>query len=330
MGAVGATVGTMAAGAMGRAGGIVPEAAGAWDMPGQNGPKSPTPSQPEHPTVAPMAIGLFIELTDEPEPIIAQVRELGMSNCFLFLDKYLGSYSNARAQQVGDLLEKYGVVPTAVEVVGPPPIVWDFLRGPSTLGIVPRATRTARMDALKRTSDFAKLLNIGQVQTHCGYIPEDPADPVYEETVLAIREVAQHCAGNGQLFLMETGQETPTTTSRTLQDVDQPNLGVGLDVANLIVFGKANPVDAIDIIGRHVRTVHAKDGRWPSDPMKPGPQVLIGTGLVDFHTVFTKLRRIGYAGPITIETWGSQRVADVRVEKQFLDRVLARVHSETA
>lgn len=324
--AVGATVGTMAAGAMGPTSGIVPEAAGAWIMPGGTGPEFPAPSELEHPAVAPMAVGLFIQLDNQPEAIIARVHELGMSNCFLFLDSYLGSYSKPLAQQVGDLLEKYRVVPTAVEVVGPPPIAWDFLHGPLTLGLVPRATRTARMDALKRTSDFAKLLDIGQVQTHCGFIPEDPADPVYEEVVLAIRDVAQHCAGNGQLFLMETGQETPTTTSRVIHDVDQPNLGVGLDAANLILFGKANPVDAVDIIGPYVRSFHAKDGRWPTDPMQPGAQALIGTGLVDFPAVFTKLHRLGYTGAVTIEA-KPQQIAEVPAEKQYLEGVIARVLS---
>jgi sugar phosphate isomerase/epimerase len=277
-----------------------------------------------------MAVGLFIQLDNEPEAVIARVHDLGMSNCFLFLDNYLGSYSKVRAQQVGDLLEKYSLVATAVEVVGPPPIAWDFLRGPLTLGLVPRGTRTARMDALKQTSDFAKLLGISQVQTHCGFIPEDPADPVYEEVVAAIREVAQHCAGNGQQFLMETGQETPTTTSRVILDVDQPNLGIGLDVANLILFGKANPVDAADIIGPYVRSFHAKDGRWPTDPMQPGAQALIGTGLVDFHAVFTKLHRLGYTGAVTIETSHPQQIATVPAEKQYLEEVIAQVRSEPA
>ena len=57
--------------------------------------------------------------------------------------------------------------------------MWDFLQGPSTIGLVPPKTRAARIDALRQASDFAKLLGIGQVQTHCGFIPEDPADPLY-------------------------------------------------------------------------------------------------------------------------------------------------------
>lgn len=275
----------------------------------------------------PMAVGLLISPSTAPEETIRRVQDLGFSNCFLSLDGYINRFTPAIASQLQDLLTKYNLVATTVEVVGPPPLEWNFLRGPSTIGLVPPATRASRIDALRQVSDFAKLLGIAQVQTHCGFIPEDPANPLYPETVEAIRAVASHCNGNGQYFLMETGQETPTTMSRMIRDVNMPNLAVGLDTANLILYGKANPVDAIDILGPHIRSVHAKDGRWPTDPDQLGEEVLIGKGLVDFRAVFTKLHRIGYIGAITIEreTSGPQQIEDVRQEKIYLERILSDV-----
>jgi sugar phosphate isomerase/epimerase len=294
--------------------------------------KSNTAATPAQPSLPPMAVGLIIQPANGAEAAISRVHDLGMSNCFFSLDGYLGKFSKPLAQELTGLLEKYNLVPTAAEVVRPDPLIWDFLHGPSTIGLVPRATRAARIDALKQTSDFAVLLNIPCVQTHCGFIPEDPANPLYDETVLAIREVAQHCAANGQHFLMETGQETPTTMSRALKDVDQPNLAVGLDTANLILYGKANPVDAVDIVGPHVRSIHAKDGKWPTDPMKLGEEVLIGTGLVDFEKVFSKLHRLGYTGAVTIEreTSGPQQIADVRAEKIYLEKIITKVLAQQA
>jgi sugar phosphate isomerase/epimerase len=275
----------------------------------------------------PMALGLVVSPFAAPEATIRRVHDLGFTNCFLSLDAYINGFTPAVSSQLRDLLARYEVTATTVEVVGPPPLVWDFLQGPSTIGVVPPKTRAARIDALRQVSDFAKTLGIAQVQTHCGFIPEDPADPLYPGAVEAIRTVAQHCHGNGQYFLMETGQETPTTMSRMIHDVDLPNLSVGLDTANLILYGKANPVDAVDILGPHVRSIHAKDGRWPTDPSKLGEEVLIGKGLVDFKAVFTKLHRLGYAGAVTIEreTSGPQQIEDVRQEKLYLERILQEV-----
>src|SRR6202789_1496857 len=246
----------------------------------------------------PMDVGLLIAPFGAPEEHFRRVRELGFDNCFLSLDGYIGGFTPAVVGQFRDLIAKYNLTVTAVEVVGPGRLEWNFTEGPSTIGLVPPGTRAARIDALRQVSSFAKQLGILQVQTHCGFIPEDPADPLYAQTVEAIREVARICQSNGQYFLMETGQETPTTMSRMLRDVAIPNLAVGLDTANLILYGKANPVDAVDILGPHVRSMHAKDGKWPTNPDLLGQEVVIGTGLVDFKQVFTKLKRAGYTGPI--------------------------------
>ena len=129
---------------------------------------------------------------------------------------------------------------------------------------------------------------------------------------------------------METGKETPTTMLRALKDVGEPNLGVGLDTANLILYGKANPVDALEILGPYVRSMHAKDGKWPTDPKKLGEEVLIGKGAVDFHKVFAKLHSLGYKGAVTIEreTSGPQQIEDVKAEKIYLERIIAQVQQK--
>ena len=274
-----------------------------------------------------MELGLIVSPFGAPEATFRRVHDLGFSNCFLSLDGYINGFTPELAAEFRDLLAKYQLIATTVEVVGPPPLEWNFTRGPSTIGLVPPKTRAARIDALRQTSDFAKLLGVPQVQTHCGFIPEDPADPLYAGAVEAIRAVALHCQGNGQYFLMETGQETPITMLRMIGDVALPSLAVGLDTANLILYGKANPVDAVDIIGAHVRSVHAKDGRWPTNPSELGEEVLIGKGLVDFRQVFTKLHRFGYTGAVTIEreTSGPQQIEDVRQEKLYLERILREI-----
>jgi L-ribulose-5-phosphate 3-epimerase len=307
------------------------ERSGLANLPSSAGAASSRSADPLS-SLKPMAVGLMIQPATGAEAAMSHVKDLGLSNCFLSLDAYIGHFTPLLAQELNGLLQKYSIVATSAEVVGPGRLVWDFLDGPSTIGLVPRETRAARIDALKQTSDFAKMLGIPRVQTHCGFIPENQRDPLYDEAVLAIREVAQYCATNGQDFLMETGQETPTTLARTLRDVNQPNLGIGFDTANLILYGKANPVDAADIIGPHVKSVHAKDGKFPTDPMQLGEEVLIGTGRVDFVQVLTKLHNFGYTGAITIEreTSGPQQIEDVKNEKIYLERIIAQIQAKSA
>ena len=153
-----------------------------------------------------MALGLLIVPFGAPEERIKLVHDLGFSNCFLSLDSYIGGFTSDVVAQFRDLLAKYSVTVTTVEVVGPGVRKWNFTEGPETIGLVPVKTRAERIDALRQVSDFAKQLGVGQVQTHCGFIPENPSDPLYAGAVDAIRAVAKHCQGNGQYFLMETGR----------------------------------------------------------------------------------------------------------------------------
>ena len=139
----------------------------------------PLLADPEKPELKPMALGLLISPHETPEATIKRVRDMGFSNCFLSLDGYIGKFRPEAAKQIADLLTKYELIATTVEVVGPEPLEWNFIGGPSTIGLVPPKTRAARIDALKQVSDFAKLLGIGQVQTHCGFIPENPGDALY-------------------------------------------------------------------------------------------------------------------------------------------------------
>ena len=121
------------------------------------------------------------------------------------------------------------------------------------------------------------------------------------------------------------GQESPITLLRAIEDTGLDNIGVNLDTANLILYGKGEPVGALDVIGKYVRGLHAKDGLYPTDPKKLGQEVPIGQGRVNFSEVIRKLHQLAYTGPITIEreTSGAQQEADIRASITFLDRLIA-------
>ena len=268
----------------------------------------------------PLRLGLFVGARKDPESAIAKVHDLGLPTCQVGVDELAPEL----APRLKSAMDRYGIEVTALSSAGPGPHVWDFYQGPSTIGLVPRQFRRQRIDQLKRVSDLAKQLGIPALHTHCGFIPEDPNDKVYREVVEATREVATHCKGNGQQLLYETGQETPITLLRTIEDVGLDNQRVNLDTANLILYGKGNPVDALDVIGKLVGGIHAKDGLFPTDPKRLGEEVPIGQGKVDFPTVIRRLKELGYQGAITIEREisGPRQIEDVRKEKAYLERLI--------
>jgi sugar phosphate isomerase/epimerase len=268
----------------------------------------------------PLRLGLIIGIGSDPDAALAKVHDLGMPTAQIFVDELDMNLVNRLRQT----LEKHQIEATSLVVGGPGKEVWDFYQGPLTIGLVPKATRTQRIAHIKKASDFAKQCGIPAVQTHCGFIPENPNDPVYAETVAAIREVATHCKGNGQNFRYETGQETPITLVRAMNDVGVDNQGVNFDLANLILYGKANPVDAIELLGPYVQGIHAKDGMWPTNPKQLGEEVAIGKGKVDFPRIIERLKQLQYRGAVTIEREisGEQQLEDVREAKVYLEKLI--------
>ena len=266
-----------------------------------------------------LRLGLILGAGNDPDAAIRKVHDLGFPTCQVGVS----SFAPEMAERLRAALGRYNIEATSLVSGGPGPEIYDFYQGPLTIGLVPRQYRDARIAQIKRTSDFAKLCGVPAVQTHCGFIPENPNDPVYKETVDAIRTVAAYCRRNGQNFRCETGQETPITLFRAIKDVGLDNVGVNFDAANLILYGKANPVDALDILGPFVQGIHAKDGLYPANARELGREVPIGQGKVDFPSFIRRLKEIGYRGPLTIEREisGPKQTEDVRAAKIFLEKL---------
>ncbi len=175
-----------------------------------------------------------------PEDAVKRIRDLGLSSCQISFSHL----TTEAAEPLKHALVEYGVEATAVMELGPGRKVWNLSEGPRTIGLIPPATRRARIDALKLAADVARQCGIPSVHTHCGFIPEDPDDSMYPQAVASVKEVAGYCRELGRSFLCETGQETPITLLRMIEDVSLDNVFVNLDLANLILYGKGNPVDA--------------------------------------------------------------------------------------
>ena len=235
-------------------------------------------------------------------------------------------YTPALAESIRNDAGRLGIKITAFWAGWPGPKTWNFISGPDTLGIVPLKFRPGRIAALKKGADFAHMLGLPAIITHLGFIPENASDPAFKDVVGAVKDVADYLAALGMEFWFETGQETPVTMLRLIQEVGTGNLGINLDPANLILYGKANPVDALDVFGAYVRSVHAKDGFYPTTPYQLGEEVKIGSGKVNFPLFLSRLAELNYQGPFIIEREisGSQQILDIRESIAYLSDLLAR------
>jgi sugar phosphate isomerase/epimerase len=171
-----------------------------------------------------------------------------------------------------------------------------------TVGLVPPQMRAARTQEMKEIADFAKLLGCQTVALHIGFVPHDPSLPLYKEIVGVARDVCDHCAKNGQALHLETGQETADDLLAYIKGVERDNLFINFDPANMILYGTGEPIAALKKVGRFVKSIHCKDGKWAKNPGKEwGEEVPLGQGDVGMENYLRTLKEIGYDGPLTIE-----------------------------
>lgn len=237
-------------------------------------------------------------------------------------------WTEENAALVKKMLEENEITVSAFWCGWDGPKVWNFYDGQLTLGLVPVEYRQMRIENLCNGADFAHKLGITDVVSHMGFIPENPYDPNFSSFCVAVRTVAKHLQANGQWLLFETGQETPVTLLRCFEQVGCDNLGINLDTANLILYGKANPVDALDVFGKYVRNIHAKDGCYPTNGHELGLEKKIGEGKVDFKGFFTKLHELGYRSWVTIENEldSSTQLQEILDSREFLEKIIDEVY----
>jgi sugar phosphate isomerase/epimerase len=260
-----------------------------------------------------LKLGVIAPLPRGPEAALQEVHELGLPTCQI-TNWNPDLFTDEMAERLLAAAARYQVEVTTIWAGGPGPSVWNFTEGPATIGLVPPQYRAARVAALVAGAEFAARVGVNTLTTHVGFIPEDPGNPLYPGLLDALREVVEACAERGLTFCFETGQETPTTLLRVFEDLGEAHLGINLDPANLLMYGKANPLDALDLIGAYVRGVHAKDGEYPTNGRKLGVEKPLGEGRVHFELLIPKLKSLGYSGALTIEREisGPQQIADIQ------------------
>ena len=184
-----------------------------------------------------MRLGIILAMEDKIRERILDIKGMGFDNIQLsfWSPSY---YTDHWLTVVQDALQETGLELTHFWAGFDPPVAWNFYDGPISVGLVPEAYRDRRTQQVLKGARFAGRLGVQYVATHLGFLPEDPNDPLYMGTLIAVNLIAKQLAGEGQTLLFETGQETPTTLVRAIEDIGTGNLGINFDTANLILYGK--------------------------------------------------------------------------------------------
>jgi sugar phosphate isomerase/epimerase len=164
-------------------------------------------------------------------------------------------------------------------------------------------------------------LGVRYLSMHAGFL-----DPAREEQARKfsdrVRSLADIAAEKGIMLLLETGQETAEELQRFLEDLNHPAVGVNFDPANMILYDKGHPTDALRVLRPWIKHVHIKDAVRTLTPGTWGTEVPWGKGKVGGGDAFLEvLKEIGYDGVLAVEREsGDDRVLDIILTVDFLQR----------
>jgi L-ribulose-5-phosphate 3-epimerase len=190
-----------------------------------------------------------------------------------------------------------------------------------TGGIAPDNTWEKNRVNIEATSALAQSLGLQLVTFHAGFIPHSETDRDYAKMIERLGWVAEVFARRKIVVGLETGQETAPVLAKILSALNRPNVGVNFDPANMILYAKGDPIEALQMLGPWIRQVHIKDAIRTKVPGTWGQEVAAGQGEVNWNAFFKTLMDLGFKGPVVIEREaGNQRVADIRQARKVAEQ----------
>ena len=191
----------------------------------------------------------------------------------------------------------------------------------ATGGLVPDEhwdeNRVLVAKAIRQTAEWGAPY----IMLHAGFI--NHADrPGFSKLTDRLKYVRDLCADAGVELTLETGQETADDLAAMLTDL--PGVYVNFDPANMILYGKGDPVKAVKTLAPWIRHVHVKDANYTKTPGTWGEEVEWGRGQVGAGEFIAALKEIGFSGCLAVEREaGDSRARDIAAAVADLKRRLA-------
>lgn len=188
----------------------------------------------------------------------------------------------------------------------------------ATGGILPDDSWAQNRQAVLRAAEITNELGVRWLTMHAGFLESDEA-AVARRVRERLRTLADAAGERGLGLLLETGQETADCLAELLEELGHPALGVNFDPANMILYGKGDPVAAVRRLGPWIKHVHVKDARRTLRPGTWGTEVPWGEGEVGAERLLEALKAIGFDGTLSIEREaGDNRLGDIQLAAERL------------
>jgi sugar phosphate isomerase/epimerase len=269
----------------------------------------------------PMEVGVFLSSTGIRDPFEAtsKLGELGIKSAQVGFQPP-EFYTSENARKLKAHMEANGVTPTVLFVGFVGESYASMAAVLETVGFLQPDRLPERMEVTRKAINFAAELGCQGAAAHIGFVPEDTSDPLYVKLVETMRTIADLCKEKSMGFHLETGQETAEELLHFLEGLRRDNVFINFDPANMILYGKDKPIEALETVKDYVRSCHCKDGVWPTEEGQLGEERPLGEGQVDIPAFVAKLKEIGYTGPLTIEREaGDDRIGDILRGKELLE-----------
>lgn len=170
--------------------------------------------------------------------------------------------------------------------------------------------------ALARTQE----LGVDTLTFHAGFIPKQGTRE-HLDVFRILQIVGEAAVKTGVTIAFETGQESARVMRLALDELHCPGLKVNFDPANMLLYDAGDPLEAVELLGKYIHRVHAKDAKRPKSKGQWGEEVPLGQGEVDFPAFVRALKKVGYDGPFCIEREvgnQEQRIADISHGVEYL------------
>ena len=258
----------------------------------------------------------------DPAALLQSLNEIGLKRVQLALDplrekpgvwgKTAEIFQQAGVEIVSGMFGTIGEDYTTLETIK------------RTGGVVPDEHWETNWKNIQATVEIAKKLGLKFVTFHAGFLPHEESDPNFKKLFDRITKIAVLFAEQKIDLGFETGQETADTLSAFLTKLNRPNVGVNFDPANMILYDKGNPIQAMRVLGPWIKQCHIKDATRTRKPGEWGAEVAAGTGEVDWKAFFATLDELKFTGNLCIEREaGNQRIADIRAARLMVEKVTA-------